>query len=586
MTFLLLDNLFWLSMVFLPLLVASAFLVPRWRLGLTLLSPWAALPALLMAVFIKPGSSVRIAWFFLEAQFGMDATAKVFLFFTALVWLIAGVYACYYFSDEDKKQRFFVYYLLAMCGNIGLIMAQDVISFYFLFALMSFASYGLVVHSKTKSAYTAGKVYICLVVIGEALVFSSLIMAAHASGSIYLLDLPGKVALSSMRDVIVGLALLGFGIKVGALPFHVWLPLAHPVAPTPASAILSASMIKAGLLGWLRILPLGEAVLSQWGILVITAGLLAAFYGVIIGLTQNHAKTVLAYSSISQMGMMTVIVGVGLLAPELWSYSWAVLMMYTIHHALAKGALFLSVGTATTKISVPFLRYLRIFGLLLPAFVIMGIPFTSGALAKMSLKYIIGEAFQSSVAIDLLKWLLGGAAIGTTLIISRFLWLVWPIKTNNDVSVKKGVYLAWSVILVFVISFPFLLQFQDFIKLPSKESSYFFKWNSLWPLIMGGLITWVVLRKQWRNSFHVSEGDLLTVYMKVLSFCKSIICALVQIMIARKQNLVISFSRSSNRVVPQLDRIDHFSRRLGTWRIFGVSFLILFLTFFLLLSIR
>jgi hypothetical protein len=93
---------------------------------------------------------------------------------------------------------------------------------------------------------------------------------------------------------------------------HVWLPLAHTVAPTPASAVLSGSMIKAGLLGWIRFLPPGGGGDPAWGAVFIAAGITAAFYGVAIGLGQKHPKTVLAYSSISQMGLITVAFGIGL----------------------------------------------------------------------------------------------------------------------------------------------------------------------------------------------------------------------------------------------------------------------------------
>lgn len=585
MTFLLSNILFWLSLVFAPLLVAGSFLVPRWRTGLTLLAPWMALPALLMAVFVKSGSSIRIPWLLLDVQFGMDVTAKVFLFFTALIWLIAGVYALFYLSDKDKKIKFFIYYLFAMCGNIGLILAQDVISFYFLFALMSFASYGLVVHSETKSAYHAGKVYICLVVLGEAFIFSSLVMSVHSAGNIYLSNLPASIAVSPMRDIIVGLALLGFGIKAGALPLHVWLPLAHPVAPTPASAILSGAMINAGLLGWLRILPLGELALPQWGTFVIISGFLAAFYGVFVGLTQSNAKTVLAYSSISQMGMMTIIVGVGLQVPDLWPSCWAVLMVYAVHHALAKGALFLSVGVIKPKIPVLLLRYLRNFGLLLPALAIIGAPFTSGALAKGSLKYVMSSVSYHYQWAYLVKWMLSGAAIGTTLIMARFIWLVWPrnIEKENDVSNKSGIYLSWGLMLGIVALLPILTQFQNLIKLPGEETFTFLKWSALWPLIVGGFITWVVIAGRRKISFHVPEGDLLFVYMGALAVCQSVLLFIVKIIKNKKESLKIFLVGLWLRITPQSKHIDYFAQNLGSWRVFGMMFLTLFIIFFFLL---
>jgi formate hydrogenlyase subunit 3/multisubunit Na+/H+ antiporter MnhD subunit len=120
----------------------------------------------------------------------------------------------------------------------------------------------------------------------------------------------------------------------GVYALHVWLPLAHPVAPTPASAVLSGAMIKAGLLGWLRFLPLGEAATPGWGNVCTIAGLAAAFDGVLVGCTQDNAKTVLAYSSISQMGFMTMAVGVGLTVPAVWTQALTATALYALHHAM------------------------------------------------------------------------------------------------------------------------------------------------------------------------------------------------------------------------------------------------------------
>ena len=111
---------------------------------------------------------------------------------------------------------------------------------------------------------------------------------------------------------------------------HVWLPLAYKAAPTPASAVLSGAMINAGLLGWLRFMPLGLEALPQWSVVVLAAGFGAAFYGVLVGLFQEEPKTVLAYSSISQMGLMTVGVGIGLAAPESWPLCSSVVLVFAL----------------------------------------------------------------------------------------------------------------------------------------------------------------------------------------------------------------------------------------------------------------
>ena len=126
-----------------------------------------------------------------------------------------------------------------------------------------------------------------MVILGEILLFTALALIFRSTGSLSL------NAITSMpsNHLVILLVLVGFGIKAGALPLHVWLPLAHPAAPTPASAVLSGAMIKAGLLGWLRFLPLGQPGTAVWGSPCIFAGMLAAFFGVIVGLNQKNPKT-------------------------------------------------------------------------------------------------------------------------------------------------------------------------------------------------------------------------------------------------------------------------------------------------------
>jgi formate hydrogenlyase subunit 3/multisubunit Na+/H+ antiporter MnhD subunit len=301
---------------------------------------------LVATIFVRLGVTIDLPWVMLGTRIGLDETGRLFLTFTSMLWLLAGVFAHSYLRDDAARPRFFAFYLIAMAGNFGLILAHDILTFVLFFAMMSFSAYGLVTHNRDTESQRAGRTYIVLVVLGEVLLFAGLVLAALQAGSLLFEDVRAGVALSPSGDVIVALLLVGFGIKLGVVPLHFWLPLAHPVAPTPASAILSGAMIKAGLLGWMRFLPLGEAAMPHWGALCIVVGFMAAFYGVIIGLTQSNAKTVLAYSSVSQMGLVVVAVGSVLTHPPAWPTVSSVLAVYAFHHAIAKGALFLGVGVA------------------------------------------------------------------------------------------------------------------------------------------------------------------------------------------------------------------------------------------------
>jgi formate hydrogenlyase subunit 3/multisubunit Na+/H+ antiporter MnhD subunit len=231
---------------------------------------------------------------------------------------------------------------------------------------------------------------------------------------------------------------------------HVWLPLAHPVAPTPASAVLSGSMIAAGLLGWLRILPLGEMTLPSWGGIMISAGLVAVFYAAIIGLMQSNPKTILAYSSISAMGIITMGVGLGLIAPENWSAILNAVLIFTLHHALAKGALFLGVGVFATSYSGKLQHRLLLIGMILPALSLAAAPLSSGMIAKnmMKLQAVSTTSFWSEWILTLLPW----SSVATSMLMLHFLSLLWQGKnTLQQQQTPITMRLSWVFLVLLVV---------------------------------------------------------------------------------------------------------------------------------------
>ncbi len=514
-TWSLLDFL-WVLPLALPLLLAAALLVPRLRPLALLIAPFSALPALGLALF-QAQFEYEIPWLLFGMQIGLDGTTRVFMLFTASLWTLAGFYARSYLKDDPKGYRFFTFYLVTMTGNLGLILAQDLASFYLFFTLMSFAAFGLIVHEATDKALYAARVYQVMAVIGEAFVLPAVLIAA-ATGTTSFDNLGPEVAQSPHRDLIVVLALVGFGVKAGALLLHMWLPLAHPAAPTPASAVLSGTMIKAGLLGWIFLLPLGEEALPGWGALLVVAGLGAAFYGVAVGLTQKQPKTILAYSSISQMGLMTLAVGTGLFAPAAWGVALTAVLVYATHHALAKGTLFLGVGVSekTGGARYGLQRAMVSAGLLLGALAIAGAPLTSGAAAKEFLKS--AAELPPSAWADRLKPLLDLAAIGSTLLVARFLFYVWP-RAGKTGGPAPGLWLPWTGSVVGLAALVL------FLPVPAAElPGLLISFSALWPVTLGALLVAGALLlhrragERLRASLdpEIPEGDLISPINRLL----------------------------------------------------------------------
>ena len=410
-----------------PLLIAALLWLPAGRaLGLRL-APWAPLPALLLALAAPAPFELELPWLLLGSRLGLDETGRIFLLFSALIWLAAGWFARAWLADDARRHGFAGFFLLAQAGNLGVCLALDAASFYGFFAVMSFAAYGLVVHDRSPAARRAGRVYLVLALAGEMLILTGLLLAA------------GAMHLSIAATCLI----LGFGVKTGLPLLHVSLPLAYAAAPIPAAAVLAGAMIKAGVLGWLRFLPLGEAALPDAGTAMLLAGLLAILLGSVVGLAQRLPGALLAYSSISQMGYIAVAVGAGLLAPGLWPLLLPAVILYALHHALAKAALFLGLGVLQRRGATPAVM----LGLALPALALAGAPLTSGMLAKSGLK----QALHGLPAPwgDLLPLLLALGALGTALLMLRLLWLAHG--TAQQGASASGLAAPWLLMLSGVV---------------------------------------------------------------------------------------------------------------------------------------
>lgn len=452
--------------------------------GARRLAPWAAAPGVALAALGEIGGELNLPWLLLGTQLGLDETGRVFLLVTALLWLLAGLYGQFY-GQSGSRQRYLSFWLLTLAGNLGVILAHDIVTFYLCFALMTLAAFGLVVHRANPEAHRAGRIYLVMALLGEGLILAGLVAAAMAVGGVLLPALAG-ISLGAVPSLLLA---IGFGVKVGVVTLHMWLPLAHPIAPTPASAVLSGAMLKAGLLGWLRFLPLGEAALPAVGGLLAALGLIGAFYAALVGFTQREAKTVLAYSSVSQMGLVTLAVGLALVYPQLWPAASIVVFAFAMHHGLLKGALFLGMGVGP--------RSVVLVGLSLAALAMIGLPLTGGALVKSLLKEVVGGGW--------LELLVSLSATGTTLLMLRVLVLVGRQPT----AATPHLLPFWLASLVAaLIALPLWAYTAGWPLTEHLGLSLDKAWALVWPGLLG-LSLFTALGGFGRPRFQLPPGDLL-----------------------------------------------------------------------------
>ncbi|MEH6669594.1 proton-conducting transporter transmembrane domain-containing protein [Halopseudomonas sp.] len=472
----------WLLVALAPLLALA--LLWRWP---DRAAPWlwlSCLPALLASFWPPAALEPAILW--PGATWGAeDMLARAWLAFTALLWGCASVYAGADLVGDRRRLRFWCCWLLSLCGNLLLIIAQDAGSFYVGFSLMSLAAYGLIVHQRGPAPRQAGRLYLQLAILGEMLIFAGMMLRIH--------EADGAFALATWQGVPTGwltasVLLIGFGLKAGFWPLHVWLPLAHPAAPAAASAVLSGAMIKAGILGLWRFLPEQDPVLQSWALPLLAIGAISAFYGVALGLLQSRAKAALAYSSVSQIGYLLVVLALAWLHPESRSAAGILLALYGVHHGLAKGALFMGAGLAAHY----RLRPWHWLAMALPAMALAGLPLTSGAAVKILLK-------DTVYASDVSQWsmLLTAGAAATAILLMRALWLMWQQQPGADAGRPPSTQLwPWLALCMMPAALPWLWPELRTALLASLPPGTL--WAGLWPLLLAGAIAWAVQASGWQ----------------------------------------------------------------------------------------
>ncbi len=499
-----------LLLILVPLTPLALLLVAAFRPALRPRLPallWAApLPGLAAALLLADAPPFVMYASWLRLTLVLDGPAALLLGVCALLWSAAGAYVTAYLGRRDDVEGFAVWWLLTMSGSLGVFVAADLLTFYLTFAVASLAAVGLIVHDGTVRARRAAAVTLLLVVLGEiCLLFAFALLARAIPGpSLAIADAVAALPEAQGRGLILTLLAAGFGLKAGLVPLHVWLPLAHPAAPMPASAVLSGAIVKAGVIGLLRFLPY-DGTLTDWGAGLGAVGFLTAFWGVAAGITQANPKAVLAYSTVSQMGVVAAVLGFGLYAGAPGTAMAAA--FYAAHHVLAKGAMFLGIGVA----GATGRRWLWPL-MLAPALVLVlgfgGLPLTGGALAKAAVKAQIGDGM-----LGLLSAL---SAAGTTLLMLHALRRIATLAHEDaGARPRAGMLLPWLGLAVAAVLVPWL-----FFGAAGGDLAYAFTadalWKAVWPVALGAALAAAIAR--WGARLPaLPEGDILGPAERLLS---------------------------------------------------------------------
>lgn len=321
-----------------------------------------------------------------------------FLMVLGLVAVPVALYSTGYFAHSVAPSRtaFVGAAFTTMLGALEVVFVADgVVAFLLGWEVMTLSTAALVA-TEHEVAATRRAAYLFLVMshVGTGCLLAGFMLLAAAAGSLsFPAILSGHVVSGPLRDGLFALFFLGFGVKAGLIPFHVWLPEAHPAAPSSVSACMSAVVITAGIYGLFRVCAFGLGTPEvNWALVFMSVGTLSAILGVLYALTQTDLKRLLAYSTIENSGIMVLGLGAAMMAlahgrSRLAGLAASASLMHVLNHAIFKGLLFLGAGSAVMATGA---RQIEQFGGLLRRMPWTGACFLVGAMAISGLPLLNG----------------------------------------------------------------------------------------------------------------------------------------------------------------------------------------------------
>jgi hydrogenase-4 component B len=376
-----------------------------WALGLSAVASVGilALGALALASDVPVTAEAGSVLGFAVIHLRYDRLAGLFLLALGAVGVAASLFGIGYEgqavhgSGPDRTRAAYPVFLGSLCLVFG---ADDAFAFLLAWELMALSSAALVVGGRpTPDDARTGYLYLTMTHLATASIVVGFAILAAAAGTTDFRAF--GLAAASMppvaRDIAFVLLLIGFGTKAGAIPLHVWLPRAHPVAPPHVSALMSGVMIKAGIYGIVRF---GIDVLGRgpewWGLLVLAIGVGSAVLGVLYALMEHDLKRLLAFSSIENIGVILIGVGVAMVGfadgvPAIAGLALAAALFHTLNHALFKSVLFLAAGSVQSAART---RDLNLLGGLVRAMPLTAVAFGIGAAAISGLPPLNGFASE------------------------------------------------------------------------------------------------------------------------------------------------------------------------------------------------
>ncbi|CAG1008804.1 NADH-quinone oxidoreductase subunit L [Phycisphaerales bacterium] len=429
------ESLAWVLAVWLPLvgvIVIGASGLPglflrrdsaageRVSATLHVLGAAAALAGAIVSVVAGGAASLNVAWGLPIGSFRVevDGLSAAFLVPLILVPALGSVFGVRYWSQREHPRsgrKLRAFYGVLAASLILLTIARDGVLFLLSWEGMALSAYFLVTtDDRDPEARAAGWVYFVATHVGTLALFAFFAVLYEATGSLGLDALPAGSATLGVTTTLFLLGLVGFGLKAGIMPLHVWLPGAHAAAPSHVSAVLSGVVLKTGIYGLARMTSMLPDPPVFWGGLVLTLGVISGVAGVVFAIAQHDLKRLLAYHSIENVGIIVMGLGLAMLGRSMGRPDWIALglggaILHVWNHSFFKSLLFFSAGSVIHQIHT---REIDRMGGLARTMPITAVMFLCGAVAICGLPPLNGFVSELLVYLGLLRTL--GPADGSS----------------------------------------------------------------------------------------------------------------------------------------------------------------------------
>lgn len=304
-----------LASVVWPLVVVGLLILPALRPVGLVLTPWAALPAMVLSAF--PNSTLKLPDVMLGGILALDAIGRVFLLLIGILWLASGVLARARLRAAGSNVLA-IMLLLAMTGSFGLVLAGDALLFFAAATVAGYSLCGALAYGADAPARKAGKVLVVLLVFSDLLVFEVLLVLGQAAGTVDFLSLRHAFVNIENKNMVLGLLIVGFGTKIGVFGVHFWTPMVFARIGAELRPAVVAFMFGAGVLGGWRFIPLGQISAKEAAAILLWLAWVTLAYAGFAGMSQASRRAILGYAAIALNSVWLVVLSACLQQPALW----------------------------------------------------------------------------------------------------------------------------------------------------------------------------------------------------------------------------------------------------------------------------